>query len=141
MSVTPEFLGQKYTDSSTGNVWNANSTTAGDWTKQVQDLQLFWTPTNVLLSERSGCLHIYGSDTGITTLVSTVGNCRTLGIDIEDQASLTSISLPDLVSVIEGTFMFKSLDALTAFSAPLLVSVLRADVEFVNVGLTSISLP
>jgi hypothetical protein len=35
MSVTPDFIGQIYKDTATGNLWRANSLTAGDWTLEV----------------------------------------------------------------------------------------------------------
>lgn len=45
MSVTPDFVGQVYKDTNTGNIWRANSLTQGDWT-----LECSGSPTQVTLT-------------------------------------------------------------------------------------------
>lgn len=51
MSVTPDFVGQRYKDTNTGNIWIANSTTPGDWTLEVQDLKVLTTPRTLSIAD------------------------------------------------------------------------------------------
>lgn len=44
MSVTPDFIGQYYRNTTTGDIWKANSLTPGDWSLVCQDLKIRWTP-------------------------------------------------------------------------------------------------
>lgn len=91
-----------------------------------QDMQIAWTPTNLKLGEGLGFTafgDISGWLTGIFDQVNSLG-----GFDIENQASLTSFSSPNLVSIDSnstngGYFALTANSGLTSASLPLLAVI------------------
>ena len=97
MSETPEFIGQVYTDTNTGNIWKSNSLTPGDWTLDVQDAQFMWDSQSVNLFALAE-LVISGPIPGVTSFtvnMPTQGG----GITISNSPSLQTISFPITTSV------------------------------------------
>lgn len=123
MSVTPDFIGQIYKDTNTGNLWRANSLTAGDWTLELQNMQVAWTPTNSKLGELIG-FFTYGDLAGVTT-IRFLGATTTVGFDIESNSIITAIEFPNLVTIDpldtqDGYIYIYGNSSLASFSAPLL---------------------
>lgn len=126
MSETPGFVGQKYTDTATGNVWNANSTTPGDWSLQLQNMGWEWEPVSVDFSANIG-FFTYSGIAGITKLTYN-GTTNIPGLDIETMPDLTEFLLPNLVSIdplnTAGGFLYCiTCPVLTTLSAPQLTAV------------------
>lgn len=146
--ITPQFTGQYYRDTSTGNIWKSNSTTPGDWSLVVQDMQVAWTPTNLKLGEMIGFFldSDKGSDlSGITDLIF-AQSVFASGFRLNGAADLESIAFPNLVSITgyQGSFdsfVLSNNSALTSFTAPLLASVGADFFVSGNTSLVSISLP
>ena len=124
MSVTPDFIGQIYKDTATGNLWRANSLTAGDWTLEVVANQITfasgtltgdWYPmaglptpgpggiTNFILSGLTTVAvgaHLDCGDFQDATLLSFPNLVNCLGrIDIDNNAALTTLDLSSLVTI------------------------------------------
>lgn len=122
--ITPQFVGQHYRDTATGNIWVANSLTPGDWSLLLQDMQLAWTPATVKLGEKFD-LAANEDIPGLLTVVSTAAHLLS-GVGLENLTTLQSASFPNLISC-NGTgyssFSFAGSTALTSISAPLLQSV------------------
>lgn len=126
MSVTPDFVGQRYKDTSTGNIWIANSTTPGDWTLEVQNSKLTWEPKSSSAGEELGFITLYGLPT--VTVMRFLETTMTYGFDIEEADGLTEIDCPNLLTVDptdshDGYIWVISKSDITTFSAPQLVSV------------------
>lgn len=141
MSATPDFSGQVYKDTGTGNIWRANSTTPGDWNKELQNIQVKWTPNNIKLGEMIGFFSL-ADLTGVTTL--TFLNQDSLsGFDIEANASLTDLAFPNLQTIQSGGILIIAYNtALTTLSLPVFVSLGNSAVSiYNNTAITSISLP
>ncbi len=134
MSVKPNFVGQAFKDTNTGNIWYSNSTTAGDWTLDVQDIHVGWEPTTMVLGDAIG-FFTYGDLPGFTKLVF-MQSTSIAGFDIESTNDLTEIDFPNLVTVDPtniqtGLFWILGHAALTILSAPLLASV-PGNVQCIN---------
>lgn len=162
MSVTPQFIGQRYKDTNTGNIWKANSTTPGDWTLEVQNMQVKWIPRTQKLGELIGfatftdaiagtvifeAAHtVAGFDiewnTALTSLTfPNLVDCDAtgLGIDIEHNSALTTVNFPNLKD--PSTFKIVDNGVLISVTAPALAS---ANVTFSvsnNAVLDSVSFP
>lgn len=126
MSVTPNFVGQRYKDTNTGNIWIANSTTPGDFSLELQNAYIEWLPRTTNLMNAIG-LFTYGDLSGITSIIFKQSSAIA-GFDIESTTSLQSASFPNLVSVDAlnvqgGGFTLSSNAALASISAPVLESV------------------
>lgn len=144
MSVTPQFIGQRYKDTNTGNIWIANSTTPGDWTLEVQNMQMLWSPHTSKLGESLGVYAFNGASipgiTSITFLQDTFDDPD--GVDIESAADLLSLYFPNLTSVGSSTFdiICFSCPNLSVFAFPLLAST-AGSVRLAGSGVTSLDLP
>lgn len=142
--VTPEYLGQYYRDTTTGNIWKSTGATSADWTLQVQDFKLKWEPTSYSV-QRALWMSSYAGLTGITKLVfeDTILGDTSIeeSYDFEDCTDLVEISCPNATECQEH-FWFKDCLSLSAVSAPNLARCTGSghfDIE--NCGLTSIVLP
>jgi len=147
MSVTPEFLGQKYTDKSSGNVWNANSLTPGDWSKQVQDLGIQWTPTSINLATRVALVAAVASGpvmSGITSI--SINPSSILRIEILEANDLLSISSNALITVddqnLDGKgILIEQCASLATVSMPSITTLSNGYISIIsNPLLTSIDL-
>ena len=96
MSVTPQFIGQTYQDTITGNIWKANSITTGDWSLLLQNMQVSWTPGNFKLGEMVG-FFAFGDLPGITN-IQFLGTTAIAGFDIES-TNITKLEWPNLVTI------------------------------------------
>lgn len=135
MSVTPDFVGQRYKDTNTGNIWIANSTTPGDWTLELQNMRLKWTPRNVDLSKLVG--PAMGIDASVGSYIIEAGEIDYYLV-ISNESLLTSVSLPNCVTALDIGVNANSL--LTTFSAPLLETV-NGIVDLHGNAFVSLSLP
>lgn len=121
MAETPEFIGQKYTDTDTGNVWNAESLTLGDWSLQVQDTKLTWTPRSSNIAEEIGFFSFVDMP-GITDIV--FGATTSLqGFDIESTETPVTFQAPNLTTIPQGVLRFIANIGLETISCPALTSV------------------
>lgn len=138
-ALAPDFVGQRYKDTNTGNIWIANSTTPGDWTLEVQNTQLIWTPHSLNLTPQIAlsASPVSGDPTlvGITGLVLNVDSL--LYIELFECNTLTSITSPVLASITAANQSYQSLvttsSSLKTISFPALTSV------FGPIDLTAIS--
>lgn len=94
--ITPQFVGQHYRDTSTGDIWVANSLTPGDWSLLVQDMQVAWTPANLKLGEEIGFFSSAGL-AGITAITFD-GATNAEQLFINNATDLVSFSLPNMTS-------------------------------------------
>lgn len=163
MSVTPDFIGQVYKDTNTGNIWRANSTTPGDWTLELQNMQMEWSPRTLKLGELMGYQADYDNPTtliGITSIVfkqvSLVQNINIVYSDdilsigfpnlttddaiitIANCANLSSITLPNLVTCISG-ISFRDLASLSTLALPSWVPTNGSEYKFHNNALDAAS--
>lgn len=145
MSETPDFVGQKYTNTTTGDIWNANSTTPGDWSLDLQDALLMWEPRSLKFLEIAA-LTFSGPFTGITSITMNITS-QIGGLEISNGgAGLTSISLPlitaiDPLSLNTGTFKIFANDGMTQLDLPLLANCGWQLLIQSNAIIASISLP
>lgn len=150
-ALVPDFVGQRYKDTNTGNIWVANSITPGDWTLEVQNTGVRWTPTNVKLGEKVG-FSVGKNDIGpalpgIEHIVLNVEHI--LWVDIEGQITdLLSLSSNTLLSIDDADLTNNigltviNCDKLASISFPLLSSMTWGYVKVIlNPLLTSVSLP
>lgn len=131
MSVTPDFIGQIYKDTATGNLWRANSLAAGDWTLEVQNMLIKWAPTTVKVGE----FMFFGfyDNTEVTELELLGETCG--GIEITTDSALESFS-STTVETIEGSYAplyIDSCDVLATLDFPL--------VTHIQDGLTVVTCP
>ena len=140
MSVTPDFIGQVYKDTNTGNLWRANSLTPGDWTLELQNMQMKWTPTSMQFGKKP--FFALGSQS-CPTSYTFEANQSEGGFQYADAIGLTSLSLPSLVSVGGSSyapFSFTSCADLLSISAPLVTSI-QDDISItLNPKLTTIDM-
>ena len=145
MSVTPDFVGQIYKDTNTGNLWRANSLTPGDWTLEVQNMQWKWTPHNFKFGELAGIMTDYDTATslpGITSLVATQTTFRDI-IKLYRCNQLVSLNLDFLTNWNSDAELDVSVaPALTTFSAANLTHHTGFGFTIQNCPvLTSVSMP
>lgn len=141
MSVTPDFVGQIYKDTTTGNLWRANSLTAGDWTLELQNGQIKWNPRTIKLHEvKEFSAYVANPPlTGITDLVLewTTSNGP---IDIEACADLITVSIPNLITLTSDAYFFVLNCAnLVSITCPMLQSC-NNGITILNSGITSLDL-
>lgn len=124
MSVTPDFIGQRYKDTNTGNIWIANSTTPGDWTLEVQNFEIEWEPKAVKAGEILNFFSNYDAAAGAPGITDLTLKQVTLydTIQLENSVDIVSISLPNLVAASQR-LQFAYNTVLVSFSAPLLQTV------------------
>ena len=123
-SVTPDYVGQYYRDTATGNIWKANSTTPGDWTLVVQDMGVRWEPTNLSLKEALG-FFTYGPLNGSYSKISFLQASSLPGFDIATSNCL--FDFPNLTNIDaghsqRGSFSSTAGNGLT-FNASILTSI------------------
>lgn len=94
--ITPDFVGQHYRDTTTGNIWVANSTTPGDWSLLLQNMHFAWTPDT---SDVSKSLYYSTADGVDGAQHLTIDLVTSMGVSIVSEANLQTISLPNLISV------------------------------------------
>lgn len=87
MSVTPTFIGQRYKDTNTGNIWIANSTTPGDWTLELQNVQVKWLPNSARFDQL-----LFISDDSTITSITTEAETLKNGISISDASALQHLN-------------------------------------------------
>jgi hypothetical protein len=150
MSVTPDFVGQRYKDTNTGNIWIANSTTPGDWTLEVQNMQVKWEPHSSKLATLTAFVAYPNlSETeclsGITEL--SFEQSQLLFITIITAPDVQVIQASNLTDVIDCEtdasygIVIDDCGSLTSISFPLLAVCNGAiGIRFCS-NLTSISLP
>lgn len=143
MSVTPDFIGQIYKDTNTGNLWRSNSLTAGDWTLELQNSKLFWTPRSSEVIDETG-MFTYGPTAGFADLIYE-GTSSEQGFDFEGTSDLVSFSAPNLLTIgfsglFTDLFYFFGNTALISVSAPQLISTVRAINIESNPLLTTVNL-
>jgi len=131
MSVTPDFTGQIYKDSATGNLWRANSLTAGDWTLELQNAQMKWLPTSVNLTESFGIQSQAGT---VAPTEMTFLQTEFIQDVIINSTSVTAIRFPNLVNVDPDYWWGASLKvdsctAMTVLELPLLVKLGSGSLE------------
>lgn len=148
MSVTPDFIGQRYKDTNTGNIWIANSTTPGDWTLEVQNHKIIALPT-ASFSPGSLGLSTEGSAANPSLINVTSISLTTdtlLYLDIYKAQQLVSIS-GTLTSITDaepaGGFpvIITACTSLLTVSFPNLTSMPGPCKIKTNFALTSIALP
>jgi len=107
-----------------------------------QDMQVAWTPTDVVLGEQFQ----FRSGVGMTatTLTFTAATSKG-GYVIENAPNLTTVSFPNLVSedpagAFSGKFNIDANPVLTSLTAPLLQTANSFDVDG-NIALPTLSLP
>jgi hypothetical protein len=150
MSVTPDFVGQTYRDTNTGNIWKANSIAAGDWSIQLQNAKKRWTSTqqslmipfctysnaetfvgiDEVIIQDSILPWIMISSPEVTLETLSCPNLTSTtyitpffrGIQLEGRVTLTSLQFP-LLSICEGPIKISSGTALPSLSFPSLVSI------------------
>lgn len=143
MSVTPQFVGQRYKDTNTGNIWRANSLTPGDWTLEVQNMQVKWGPRTLKLAQKTSFII---NESTVSALILEGQYCD--GIQLQDNLSLLSVSAPDLTIInqanaagVGGLSVSGSL-LLTSVSLPLFSVLNSGDLNInFNDVLASLSLP
>jgi hypothetical protein len=131
MSVTPDFIVQIYKDTATGNLWRANSLTAGDWTLEVQNMRVKWTPTSANLAKVADLYEneYYGAFSGselngITTLTSDLTVFDGI-VQFKKSNNLVSLSFPNLTTfgqIADGLFLIDQCPQLQSVSLPLVVT-------------------
>lgn len=104
MAVTPNFIGQIYKDTTTGNLWRANSTTPGDWTLELQNGQISWTPIHQPMVMGFAAWDDPNPLQNITRLQ--VDESRILSVDIEVATSLIELSCPNVTNVTAGAGIY-----------------------------------
>lgn len=132
MSVTPDFIGQIYKDTNTGNLWRANSLTPGDWTLELQNSKMRWTPNNGNLP---GQIMFSGweNDPAMIGITSIILEAATLeDIDVENAGDLVSLSCPNLTNLTGGN---TGLYINNLYSGTTLLFPLLATAGGVNIGL------
>lgn len=135
MSVTPDFVGQRYKDTNTGNIWIANSTTPGDWTLEVQNMQAKWLPHNLKLGEIIGFTSSLGPLTGITQL-ALLGSLNNESITINSAPDLVTITMDNMQYVIDVQIASNPL--LKTISASSLTNIYSTFSISINNTLTSV---
>lgn len=104
--VTPDYVGQYYRDTSTGNIWKSTGATSADWSLQVQDSGFAWNPTSVKLLSATGFITTWwGSDClpGVTNLVLDFKNQASYdSIHIDSPIDLETLNIKNLPSVSNG---------------------------------------
>lgn len=120
--VTPDFIGQVYKDTDTGNLWRAGSLTIGDWTLELQNAQMKWEPTSFQIANKLA-LSLAGNTeaTSWTLEMSTSG-----GINLEEDFTLQSLSSSTLITIdqaINAALTVDNCDVLSVISMPALVEV------------------
>lgn len=132
MSVTPDFIGQVYKDTLTGNIWRANSLTPGDWTLEVQNMQTKWEPRTLKFSDKIG-FFTFADLPGVTKIVFEQATTMA-GIDLEYMADLVEVNFPNLVSIdptnSQGGYLnIQDCTSLTALN----LSVLETAINYVQI--------
>lgn len=124
--ITPAFAGQIYRDTATGNIWQANSTTPGDWTLLVQDMQLTWLPRTTKLGEVLEFKTESNTTDAITSIISTAVH-STNGFNFYSFTNLQSLSLPNLIDIDpvrkNAIFSITYCGSILSISAPNLVTI------------------
>lgn len=96
MSETPDFVGQTYKDTITGNIWKANSLASGDWSLDLQNCGFRWSPASANPLQD---LYLFVGD-GFTGVTHFSFDFQTYaGINIAFSTSLIELSFPNLVSI------------------------------------------
>lgn len=141
MSVTPDFIGQIYKDTNTGNLWRANSLTAGDWTLEVVAKQMLF-PANdlgfILKPFANGQTGVTGIHVSGISTISGVG-----GIDLNILPDITEASFQNLTTHGgSNPIGVNQLSSLVSISFPAFSTISAASYVFVSncVALTSIDL-
>lgn len=136
MSVTPDFIGQIYKDTATGNLWRANSLAAGDWTLESQYMGITWTPRSQNLSALTQ-IGVDGFGTGVTAFAfDGTSNDDTIYIAF---SGVSSASFPNMVTA--RSLNIASNSSLTSLSLPSLVTIKSLCNLQSNSSLASVSLP
>lgn len=136
--ITPDFVGQVYKDTNTGNIWRANSLTPGDWTLEVVAKQLVATSLTDTLEFKNNAsltkIAIYGiPDVGGGAGYVYVSNMSNL-VEL-DLRGVTSLSGSGVIEI-EICPSMLSLDAsnLVSIGAGTTVSVLTSPVTFMSLS-------
>ncbi len=144
MSVSPQFIGQRYKDSNTGNIYNAKSITPGDWGLELQNMLYEWLPLSASLGDLIPLISNYGELSGITYLLGKQAHLT--GINIGDSPGPTEIHFPNLVDVdagnnYSGEAVIAAAPGVTIVDFPLLSAVgYRVDIDS-NDDLVTVLLP
>ncbi len=147
MSVTPQFIGQRYKDTNNGNIWKANSLTAGDWTLELQNMQMGWTPSSAKLGQIVAFYSQYGElDAGLITDLTLYEAQMLGGITIIGSTGLLTLSCPNLTQIdptntYEAAFFISGCTGLTSVSCPLLTAVGNGFILRSCTSLSSLSAP
>lgn len=126
MTATPNWVGQVYKDTATGNVWRSNSTTPGDWTLEVQNCKMQWEPRSLDLVSMIGYFS-YGNLPGITK-IRFLQSQSVAGFDFEHGTALVELDFPNLTDIDpansqSGYFYLSDMVGMTTVYAPLLQTV------------------
>lgn len=100
MSVTPDFVGQRYKDTTTGDIWIANSTTAGDWSLELQDAKISWS--GAAFGEVASLYQEVGL-IGITSLTWRA-TTSTGPIQLSSSSELVTFSAPNLTTLTDSLY-------------------------------------
>lgn len=126
MSITPDFVGQIYKDTTTGNLWRANSLTAGDWTLELQNSKIQWLPKSIEILHASGFITLWDNSValqGITNL-TLLNSTFQEALYIDSAEELQTLSIPNLTACVDtAEFTVSNCDVLTSISAPNLLTV------------------
>lgn len=130
--VTPDYVGQYYRDTSTGNVWKSTGATSVDWVLVVQDMGYRWESKIQKFNEQVGIYTNYSFD-GITNFVF-LGEHALGGFEYGYQNNLLTVLLPNLIDIdpsnsFDGYCDFFEEPALTSWSAPLLQTAKFIDLD------------
>ena len=140
MSVTPDFVGQIYKDTNTGNLWRANSTTSGDWTLELQNCGYKWLPTSIKMSPGNIVPFVsYEQFAGLTKIIFTYVEF-TDQMDFESTVDLIEIEWINLTTITSSSLFLNAHQGLTTISFPELISSNSFDCSG-NPLLTTVSAP
>jgi len=144
MSVTPDFVGQIYKDTTNGNLWRANSLTPGDWTLELQNGLMKWTPRTIKMPEVLG----YNYSTNLLEATELVFEQSTVTQPIQIyETTISSVRFPNLLTVDPDYWWGSDLDfsgatALNNLELPLVNNFGSGSLKAIGcTSLPSISLP
>lgn len=138
---TPDFIGQTYRDTATGNIYTSTGLTNADWSLTVQDMGVRWTQASLKLGEYI-TLSIPGEFVGLSSISYTETTSEG-GFFVNINSSIVSFSAPNLTGIdvannYGGSLNFTSNPGIESISVPLL-SAIGGSVQITdNANLTSI---
>lgn len=143
--VTPDYVGQYYRDTTTGNIWKSTGATNADWVLTVQDSKLIWSPESLTLTKFVDFTLGYltdASDFGGITNISILATELSGAVDLENISGLITLSFPNLITVLDNSYiLILGMPDITTVSLPNLVnSIYDVVTIYDNHNLTTVDL-